>query len=330
MPTNDSDLHIRTEKDVVSEFNKGKSENKMSSGDYFKKLVIKASSTLSVCSQLCPFFSENDNSRDREDVNLCFKDDLKEGERLKVPKLVKRVFCDHHYLHTIIDTAVQKKEQIEQENVKSRELHRQEEEEHKQKLVKIKGKIDEAQAELKNIENLTLLPDEIEKKNKEIAELETELERVNNSIEGYYEPENNKLLKDKDREIAGLKAEIENLEKEIENDRVAFANAPKNAFEIIQENPQKKPPDSIVESRSQAIQRTFEEKKTTIEEKKVTQVVSSPLENLEWACYFNPNEYVSTKKCMPCPKGRACPYSQFLTDDQIPPNAKTRPRAFEP
>jgi vacuolar-type H+-ATPase subunit I/STV1 len=175
-----------------------------------------------------------------------------------------------------------------------------------------------------------------------LEKIKAELAKVIADVaEGRKDLEKIENLRRLPEENKNLKTENDGLREDIENQRVTFfknlstTRHPKSVLEaeekarVREENLQKKPSETMAENHSKVVQRTVEEKKTTIEEKKVTQVVRSPLENLEWACYFNPNEYVSTEKCWKCQKGRNCPYSQFLVNDQIPPNAKTRPRASE-
>jgi hypothetical protein len=326
------DLHIRTEKDVVSEFNKDKSEFKLTSGELLKKLLDKTSSLLSAGSQLCPCYAENSNSRDRKDVNVCLAIDLNEWppKRGKVEKLVKRVFCDHHYLHMIIDPATQENEQIKQENVKLKAQRLQEEGEYTQKVVKLEERAKNAKAEWEKVENSVSSPEELEKAKKRLSYFETEFGKAQNSIKAYEEQHQ----KDQDH-IASLQKELRGFRK-LEN--MSQRVLPEEKTRTREEELKKKPSDSIDEShpQTQVIERTVEKAKTT-ETEKVTTKLTAPIPSEppndpdQTLCPFNGKIVSVNSVCKKtCEKWADCPKYLKLIKNEALQNAKTRPRASEP
>jgi hypothetical protein len=159
VPRKSKEICVRSNEGVIQRFKQFISENKLSNyGHGLENLLLYVGSEVFADYVDCDHFGEY--PLDSKHFITCDKSG-KSGKR--VPR--KREDCEKCYQYKKVRVLMQTKEKIKQENVKL-----------EYRNANLTTEIDEKRKELKNIENLANMPEQLKEKNKEIARLLRRLE----------------------------------------------------------------------------------------------------------------------------------------------------------
>lgn len=201
--------------------------------------------------------------------------------------------------------------------MRSRERIEQENSEVQHKLGIMNAEIAKKTRELEKIKDSLNLPDQLKKKEKEIADLRSQYE-----LKLRDEKEKNKYLDDACTE---LQRQVEDLQTVPESVRDAVEKR------LSEQKPLFTPPQEVEGSKpTQTIQRVTERQETK-KERIIETVTSDPFANQEIECPLRGKQYVDiTKECKKgCPDYYQCPFWQEINKGTVPSDAKIRVKEGE-
>lgn len=291
---------IRTEEEIIQNFKKAISQNKVSTyGEGLKCLLTVASSEVFLEYQDCQWFSEY--PPDSKHFTQCSREKGKKVAR-------KREDCQACAHSRLVKVPMKSKERIQEENSEAQE-----------KLEHLNTEIGEKTKKLEKTKDLLSLPDQLKKKDKDIADLKSH-------YEGKLKEEKikNTYLNDQCKE---MKETIEELRRQETPQKV-----PKSVRDVVEKrlSEQKQPifpPQEVEESKpAQTIQRVTERQETK-KERIIETVASDPFTNREIECPLKGQYMDIVKECKKdCPDYYRCPYGPAINKGIVPLGAKIRVR----
>jgi hypothetical protein len=299
---------IRTEEENVQAFKKSVSQNKLSTyGEGLKCLLAIAGSEVFQEYQECEFFSEY--PPDSKHFIQCSY-----GKSGKRPR--KREHCQACAHNREIKVLMKSRGKIEQENS---ELQRKGSEA-QHKLGDLNADILRKTRETEKITNLLTMPEQLKKKDKEIADLRAHYEDALKD-----ERDKSKYLDDECRE---MEKRCEELQGQLEN----LQTLPKSVLEVEkrlseQEQPSAAPAQKVEGNKpTQTIQKVTEREKT-VKERVVETVTSDPFTNQEIKCPLTGGYVDIIKECKKgCKDLLRCQFWPEINKGTVPLGAEIRLR----
>lgn len=300
---------VRTEEENIQSFKKFISENKLSTyGEGLKCYQTVVGSEVFLQYQECEFFCEY--PPDSKHFIQCSY-----GKSGKRPR--KREHCQACAHNREIKVPMKSKAKIEQEISECQ--HEVSKAQHK--LGDLNADIVSKTRETEKITNLLTMPEQLKKKEKEIAHLRAHYEDAVKD-----EQDKNKYLDDECRE---MEKRCKELQRQLEN----VQTVPPSVLEVEkrlseQKQPIAAPPQKVEGSKApQTIQRVTEREKTE-KERIVETVTSDPFTNQQIECPLKGNQYVDIiKQCKKdCQDFYQCRFWEEINNGTVPLEAKIRER----
>lgn len=298
---------IRAEEDVIQNFKKSVSENKVSTyAEGLKCLVTYAGSEVFQEYQDCKRFGEY--PLDSKHFIQCI--DPKSGKKV----IRKREDCQACAHNRVIKVLMESKAKLEQEDSELEQKYS----ERQHRLGDLNTDIVRKTKELEKIENFLTMPERLQKKDKEIADLKVALK------------ENQKNIEYLDQACTEMKERCEGLQRQVE----PLQTVPRNVLDVVQKRvSEQKPPIAAAAAQkveaskpAQTIQRVTEREKTE-KERIVETVTSDPFTNKEIQCPQTGKYVDITKECnKACSDIFQCPYWQEINKGTVPLGAEIRLR----
>jgi hypothetical protein len=300
---------IRTEEENIQSFKKSISENKVSTyAEGLKCLLIKEGSEVFLEYQECEFFSEY--PLDSKHFIQCSY-----GKSGKRPR--KREHCQACAHNREIKVLMQSRGKIGQQNS---ELQRKASEA-QHKLGDLNTEIVGKRKELEKIESLSNMPEQLRKKEKEIADL-----RGHYELELRNEKDKTKYLEDECRARGERNEELQRQVETLQRPSESVLEAEKKLSE--EKQPIAAPAQKVEASKTtQTIQRVTEREK--IEKERIVETVTSdPFTNQEIECPLKGQQYVDIiAECKRgCKDFYQCPFWEEINKGTLPLEAKIRER----